>query len=829
MHRTTIKYKNIATNAKKYAKRLLLILFALTAVLFLSCSNQEHNEKTIYTSDASKAYQTMLSSLLEEYDVKSCTNSSLHYLNKGYPCEAFDIQAYQAIREGFAVYWYPQHLATVIIAVDRDKTDVALHTWSDLLQTEEAIGYMSDQGNSFSGRCLFAAISHGLKNDHYMSREAIDFLVRLQQRKQLLTNNSNTAILICFDYQAVELAKQGRNLEIIVPTEGTLSFEKGLLSTKELYISNQAENSLLAAGLRLPDGRNQAAVYPNEQSYLSATCITDPARFIAETNKYTSVLTREILGTHRYKAADGIEHNMIVLFVAMFVVLFVGIIARNILERITWRIFFTSGLLLIGWIFLQYLKYMVYGETLERFLWYGYFVFILGLPLSMLWLAWSLDETKLKETSAVWLKRSIMIFYGLLLICIFTNDLHHWMFVPNFKNPAWSIHYRYGWLFYITITLAFVLTLASNALLVKKAWQSTRWRGIVLPLIFYVLMLVYEIAFVCGHPFVVDTDVVITTVMLFLLYFMLVMVAGLIPINRKYKELFSRSLLKMQIVNTHGTPLLAARAADPIDQATWEKAATSFGTAIEKDKHTLLYAHPIPGGYILWQENIAELQKLYKQTEELGHRIKRANALLVKEKDIKAAAAKQEQKLQLVTMIEKEISIKMKQANQLIRALPESKNKKLEMGKIAMLLCYIKRRCILFFREREAKELPVEDVLFYLKELSEFAKHVNIGLLILGNDEEMITSRQATLLYDFLYEVLWTCAGESRSNIVAQLVFEEKHVRFKLLLSLLFIQRDFIPITLKDAVEKEGGSITIKELDDMAGVELTFVRGRYGG
>lgn len=258
------------------------------------------------------------------------------------------------------------------------------------------------------------------------------------------------------------------------------------------------------------------------------------------------------------------------------------------------------------------------------------------------------------------------------------------------------------------------------------------------------------------------------------------------------------------------------------------KAATSFGTAIEKDKHTLLYAHPIPGGYILWQENIAELQKLYKQTEELGHRIKRANALLVKEKDIKAAAAKQEQKLQLVTMIEKEISIKMKQANQLIRALPESKNKKLEMGKIAMLLCYIKRRCILFFREREAKELPVEDVLFYLKELSEFAKHVNIGLLILGNDEEMITSRQATLLYDFLYEVLWTCAGESRSNIVAQLVFEEKHVRFKLLLSLLFIQRDFIPITLKDAVEKEGGSITIKELDDMAGVELTFVRGRYG-
>ena len=98
--------------------------------------------------------------------------------------------------------------------------------------------------------------------------------------------------------------------------------------------------------------------------------------------------------------------------------------------------------------------------------------------------------------------------------------------------------------------------------------------------------------------------------------------------------------------------------------------------------------------------------------------------------------------------------------------------KKLEWEK-SPCLCY-QRRCILFFREREAKELPVEDVLFYLKELSEFAKHVNIGLLILGNDEEMITSRQATLLYDFLYEVLWTCAGESRSNIVAQLVFEEK-------------------------------------------------------
>ncbi len=219
------------------------------------------------------------------------------------------------------------------------------------------------------------------------------------------------------------------------------------------------------------------------------------------------------------------------------------------------------------------------------------------------------------------------------------------------------------------------------------------------------------------------------------------------------------------------------------------------------------------------------MQLLYSQSQELGKRIKTANALLAKEKDIKAEAARREQKLRLEGLLEKEISVKLQEATQLIRALPEKKNKKWEMGRIAMLLCYIKRRCILFFRERASEEIPIEDVMFYLKELSEFAEHVGIGLLLFGDGEEMVTSRQATLLYDFLFEVLYSRTQSGRANIVAQLLFEEEYIRFKLLLSITFVQKELISRALTKTIEKEGGSISVKELDDTASVELVFVRG----
>lgn len=806
----------------KKLRRLFLFLVALT-VLLSGCAKQAE-QKVLYTLDGSSSYQMLLSNILTDYEVRPFPKEPLSCFQEGFVCELFDVQARSLVEKDAAAHWYPQYLATIVMAVDRDKTDEVLLTWSDLLNTEQPVSYLQTMGVRADGHMLLAAMSYGLDND-YMGPEAIGLLSQLQKRNQLKVDDDSGAILICLDSHAAALAKQGRNLEIIVPAEGTLTFEKGLLSKDEIFVSENAETLLMHAGLRLIDGRSHEAIYPDENAYTKAVRVADVTQFAQETNKYSTVLRRDILKTFRFRSADGIEHNMVVLFVVVLIVLFMGFAMRKILDIYIRKVFFISGLLLIGWMFLRYIKYMISLGVFDRALWYGYYIFLLGLPLSMLWLAWSLDNPKTHHSSSTWLKRGMVLLYCLLVLCVFTNDLHNQVFVLDLQNPNWSNEYSYDWLYYIVIGTAFAFVLASIVLLIKKAWRSVKWKGIFFPLLFYLIVVVYEIFFIIGHSLARDTDLTVTVVLLFLLYYATIMMTGLIPLNKKYKELFSHSPLKMQIVSEGGEPLLVSVASEPPKEDVWQKILAQPGSPVEKNNHTLLYTDPVPGGYVVWEENIAELQLLYSQSQELGKRIKTANALLAKEKDIKAEAARREQKLRLEGLLEEQISVKLQEATELIRALPEKKNKKWETGRIAMLLCYIKRRCILLFKERASEETPAEDVLFYLKELSEFAEHVGIGLLLFGDGEEMVTSRQATLLHDFLFEVLYSRTQGGRANIVAQLLFEEKCIRFKLLLSITFVQKDFIPRALKETIEKEGGRISVKELDDTASVELVFVRG----
>ncbi len=60
-------------------------------------------------------------------------------INKGYVVDAFDVQALAALEAGIAGQWYPQYLATVVIAIDRGQTDVEISGWGDLLMAREDV------------------------------------------------------------------------------------------------------------------------------------------------------------------------------------------------------------------------------------------------------------------------------------------------------------------------------------------------------------------------------------------------------------------------------------------------------------------------------------------------------------------------------------------------------------------------------------------------------------------------------------------------------------------------------------------------------------------
>ena len=68
-------------------------------------------------------------------------------------------------------------------------------------------------------------------------------------------NDQTAPIQLCFDNQAAAWNRTGQDWEIIVPAEGTLSFTLGLLSDTPLEFERGLNETLLASGLPLADGR----------------------------------------------------------------------------------------------------------------------------------------------------------------------------------------------------------------------------------------------------------------------------------------------------------------------------------------------------------------------------------------------------------------------------------------------------------------------------------------------------------------------------------------------------------------------------------------------
>lgn len=786
------------------AKILVLLLFLVT--LLFGCANNE--ESKIYFADyPASPYGDVVLLGAPNYTGAFSQDNIYYYLSLGAGCEAYDVHATVAMENGFASHWYPQYLTTVVIAVDRDQTDVEISGWRDLLKSEEEIGYMEWVTGPGSGRMLMAAICFGLGEEDFLSHSTLKLLGGLRKNGMLSLDNPEAPVLICYDYYAVALASQGRNLEIVVPEEGTLTYEKGILSENQILFPLDMDDQLLSAGYRLIDGRTQNPNYPSEGDYSPAQRVSDPTLFNEQTLKYASEFRRNVQGTYLYRSANAYEHNMVIIFLMVAVIIFFGFVLRRILDAYIRKILFISASVLIGWLLLRFIKYQtIMGDTVERYQWYGMYIFLLALPITMLWLSYSLDNPN-KLISHRKTKRAIVVIYCFLLICVLTNDLHNFVFVIDQTSPNWSDDYSYNWLYFVVIGSSLLFTLASMVILVRKSWKSAGWSSVIFPLLFYLLIFVYVVGFVVGIPFATDTDITMTTVIICILYYATIMLTGLMPINRKYKGLFSHSHLKMQIVDENGQVILPS------------------ASAVQKDSFTLIYTDPIPGGFVLWEENIRELHILYEKLQVVSHRIEGTNALLSKEREVRESGARIEEKLRLTTMLENEIRVKREELSDLILHLPEKKDQKREIAKITLLLCYIKRRSNLLFQQRESERLPSEDLVFYLEELAEFAEHAGVLLLIQVQGEDTMPSRQVTLFYDFLYEILWECTEREETKVIARLIMGEREARMTVLRPVMERDQEQRETSLQTNFEEQSGVVIRRELDDAFGIELAFPKG----
>lgn len=800
--------------------------WAMLCLVFLSlgaCARNNSQSTIICNNDENSSYAQIISKILPSYTVitKQGSRTAFSFLDAGNEVEAFDAQAVSALENGIAQFWYPQYLATVVIAVDRDRTDARIDSWSDLPAVHEAVGYSDKYPD---GQLLMAAVAYGLEGEDFTLKRAADLLKVLQDEKRLVRKSFDAPIVICYDYQAAALIKSGRNIEIIVPREGTMTYQKGLLSNTELHFTGDVESLLLSAGFRLIDGRCDDVFYPNAAAYERAAAVMDYAHLNTVLEDVTLVLRRNVLHTRLYTSADGREHQFFVLLYSILVVIWTASVIRRAMQKGVRRAVLVTGIVLLCWITVRLIKYQtIDAETFNRYLWYGFYLFQLALPLVLLGLAWVIDKLDGRPKSPKWL-RVMAAINGILIALVFTNDLHNWVFRLDLRDPNWSFEYGYGIAFYF-VTAAWVTELiAGIVMLMVKSWRTPRKKGFVLPLAFCVLLILYGIGYITRVPIAWDSDYTMVVGLFTLLFVEVCMRTGMVPVNTKYERLFTHSPLNMQIIDNTGIPALSSAAAMQVDHALLQSALKSYPLPAKQDENTLLFATGIAGGSALWQEDISGISRLHTEIAESVQRLTAANAVLAEEEKIRRALGEENAKAQLMAQLENEIAEHIVKLSAMIEQLDNTDDRPQEIARVALLLCYVKRRCNLFFRKRETEALPPDELTIYIDELAEMADYSGIKIITTSEIETPIPTRQATLFYDFFYHVIDWAAVRECPYMLAHLGFEKETVAIRLLPS--EDARSFeLEADLNAAMTSVGGIFSRKDLDGAVGISLAFPKG----
>ena len=795
-------------------------LLILLCLLLTGCSAEASGGQLISAAEGSGAYSEALLPFLPGYALRDGEDTLYAEVSRGNAVACFDVQAIPAMDRGVGRYWYPHVSATVVLAVDRTRTDAVITGWNSLRESRVPVGM-----SSFSvvrNMLAIGAMSYGLNPKEPTKGDALDFLEQLCQNGGFELDGSDAPILICLDYEAAAWNRSGGTYEIIVPVEGTLTYRMGLLSDTPLTLEPGLDDALLSAGLSLAGGERPPD-FPAD--YRSARVLgeEDYGWFLELTGDSSRDLRRQVLHIRRYTTADLREHILSALLLAAAILLWKGTVSHRMIRRDVRRVVGVMGWLMVGWLLLRLFKYQLTADGLLcRMCWYGYYIFQLALPVTLLYLAVILDhpEGEKKPLRPLW---PPLACYALSVLLVLTNDLHQLVFRFD-PTGDWASDYRYGPGYWGVMTLSLLFLACAVWKLLHRGRYSPYWAGRVVPLLFCAGLLAYITAYIRRVPPAWESDLTVNICVLSALFFESALHAGFIPVNLQYQRLFTATPIGLTLLDGDGRTVLSSRGAPPVSRSIWRRISMDMAHPLLRDSDTQLHAVPIHGGMAVWQEDLSQLNRLRREIQAVQARLEAANALLREESEVKKRLLAAETNRTMFEQLDRDMERRITSLAHLIETLPEAEHPRNLTAYITLCLCHIKRRCNLFFLARQGDGLPGEELSIYLDELAELARYAGLRLLIRCGQRGVLEIRRAALCYDFAFEVISWALGENASPLLGYLEPEGAHLVFRFLPGGDPGQWRFSE-ELTTAAAALDGQIACKDLDDAVGICMTLPLG----
>lgn len=785
----------------------------LLCLLLAGCSVETSEGHLVPVAEGSREYSSALDPFLPGYTLREAEDTLYGELSQGNPVACFDVQAVPAMARGVGRYWYPHVSATVVLAVDRTRTDAVVTGWNSLRENRVPVGMSST--SIVRNMLVLGALSYGLNPKDPSKREALDFLEHLCQNGGFELEGSDAPILLCLDYEAAAWNRSGGTYEIIVPVEGTLTYRMGLLSDTPLTLEPGLDDALLSAGLPLASGERPQD-FPGDYRCARTLGEEDYDRFLAITGDSSRDLRRQVFHSRLYTTADMREHILSALFLSAAILLWKGTVSHRMMRRDVRRVVSLLSWLTVGWLLLRLFKYQQLTEgTLTRMCWYGYYLFQLALPVALLYLTEILDRAEGEKRLAhpLW---PPLVCYVLSVLLVLTNDLHRLVFRFDLEGN-WASDYSYGLGYWLMIAFSLLFFVLAVVKLLYKGRKSAYWGGKLFSLLFCGGLIFYVIAYVYRVPLAWESDITVNICILSVLFFETVLHAGLVPVNIQYQRLFAFAPISLTILDENGRTVLSSRSAHPISRSIWKRLLMDMEQPLLRDSNTQLHAIPVRSGMAVWQEDLSRINRLKREIQDVQDRLEAANRLLREEGEIKKRLMTVEANRSLFEQLDRDMEQRVASLTRLIKTLPKTDKPKGLTAYITLCLCHIKRRCNLFFLARQGELLPGDELELYLDELAELARYAGLQTLIRCGQKEALEIRSAALCYDYAFETISWALKETASPLMGYLESEGSDLVFRFLPGGDPTQWHFSE-ELITSVSAMGGQIACKDLDDAFGI-----------
>lgn len=422
---------------------------------------------------------------------------------------------------------------------------------------------------------------------------------------------------------------------------------------------------------------------------------------------------------------------------------------RRILHRNLRFFLIAQAVLMAVWMWFRLVRYFIFWESdmISRALWYAYYIPMTLLPLFSFLAALNVGKQEGKEISGKW--KWLYLPAVFLCVGILTNDIHQatFSFLPGFAQ--WEDQYSYEFLYYIAVAWMAVFLIATLVILFRKCKILHNRKRIWLPFCSLAIGAVYFLFYSLRIPFYPLLGMYrMPEVFCMMIVGMWegCIQTGLIATNMNYEEFFTVSSLGAEIMDGEGTIQYSSENAKTYTMEQLEEAKRE-NVAVDEDH--ILCSNKIEGGYVFWENDISEINRINRELEELGQELEAEHALLDAENRLEEQRVKIEEKNRLYDEIAKFSEPHISKILNLLNRSFASEEEFEKNLKIACVLeVYVKRRANLLLLARQNEVLDYEELYLSIQETLEYLKMCGIDKRIPVKKQGVCPSEKLLKMYD---------------------------------------------------------------------------------